>query len=582
MELLAVVVVEVLVVLRHGLAGGAQGFARPQLGFDPLTGAQVVEGVLHGLFHHLLHVGVVDIDRRSHRDDLLVAGFHVAGQHMEDAVGIDLELHSDPGHSLRRGFEFEIELAEAPIVACPLALALQHVDLHAALVVDGGGEEFARFDRNGGVAVDDHVHQSPEGLDAEGERCDIEQKQVTEATPQDLGLDGRPEGHRLIRILRGVELGPAGLVVVVAQTQVAAGLFELRASEPLRHPLAHQRHPGLSADQNDLIQVFGLELGIGQGLEAVGARLLDDIACQRLQLGPRDAPQEAEVRGEEGQLHLGLGVRAEADLGRFGRLPDAGDPRLLGRRGPQEIGASGLQDLGHQELRESAVEIVASQAGVAVGGQHLEDAAIELEDRQIEGAAAQVVHRDLGSLLELVEPIGQRSRRGFIDDAFDLESGQLAGPQGGVALGVVEIGRHGDHRPGHGLPQGRFGIVLELLEHLGGDLFRAPDAPPDLEPGRPILGPLHRVGDPEVFGSQHGSPPTHEPLGRIQGAFGVQHPHSIGGLAHQRGPRTGRNMDHRRGETVTLGIGDDVGDAAFHDGDQRVGGSEVDADDVAH
>jgi hypothetical protein len=44
----------------------------------------------------------------------------------------------------------------------------------------------------------------------------------------------------------------------------------------------------------------------------------------------------------------------------------------------------------------------------------------------------------------------------------------------------------------------------------------------------------------------------------------------------------GRNMDHRRGETLTLGIRDDVGDATLHDGDQRIGGSEVDADDVAH
>ena len=139
---------------------------------------------------------------------------------------------------------------------------------------------------------------------------------------------------------------------------------------------------------------------------------------------------------------------------RFGGFPDAGHQRLLGRSSLMEIGATRLGDLGNQEVGQRAVEIVAPEAGVAVGGEHLEDTAVEFENRKVEGAAAQIVHGDFGMLLELVQPIGQSGRRGFIDDAFDLESGQFTGPQRGVALGIVEIRRHGDDGSLHGLTEG--------------------------------------------------------------------------------------------------------------------------------
>jgi hypothetical protein len=85
--------------------------------------------------------------------------------------------------------------------------------------------------------------------------------------------------------------------------------------------------------------------------------------------------------------------------------------------------------------------------GVAVGGEHLEDAVADVEDGDVEGAAAEVEDRDLLVLL-LVQAVGQRRRGGLVDDALDLEAGDLAGVLGGLALGVVEVGRHGDDRFG--------------------------------------------------------------------------------------------------------------------------------------
>ena len=158
------------------------------------------------------------------------------------------------------------------------------------------------------------------------------------------------------------------------------------------------------------------------------AGFLDNAAGEGFKLCPGDAEQEAKVGREEGELHFRLHVGAEANLGRFGGFSDARDQRLLGRGGLLEIGAARLGDLGDKEVGQRAVEIIAAQSGVSMGGQDLKDAVVELENGKVEGAATQVVHRDLGVLLELVETVGERRRRRLVDDALDLESGQFSGP----------------------------------------------------------------------------------------------------------------------------------------------------------
>jgi hypothetical protein len=51
------------------------------------------------------------------------------------------------------------------------------------------------------------------------------------------------------------------------------------------------------------------------------------------------------------------------------------------------------------------------------------DPVAELEDRDVEGAAAEVVDGDLLLLLLLVEPVGQGRGGRLVDDALHLEPG---------------------------------------------------------------------------------------------------------------------------------------------------------------
>jgi hypothetical protein len=161
--------------------------------------------MLDGIFNHLLHGGVIDIDGGFHFDDFLLAGFGVAGENMQDAAGVDLELHSDPRDTLGGALEVNREPAEAPVVLRAFAFTLEDVDQHVALMVDGGGEHLAGLYGNGRVARNDDIHQATESLQAERERRNIKQQNIFETAGENFCLDGRAEGDGLVGVLRGIE-----------------------------------------------------------------------------------------------------------------------------------------------------------------------------------------------------------------------------------------------------------------------------------------------------------------------------------------------------------------------------------------
>src|SRR5690606_28130653 len=173
------------------------------------------------------------------------------------------------------------------------------------------------------------------------------------------------------------------------------------------------------------------------------------------------------VGGDEGQVDIGAGAAGKVDLGLLGRFLEALQRHLV----VTQIDLVVLFELGRDPIDDDLVEIVAAQMGVAIGGLHLEYAVADFQDGNVEGSAAQIVHGD-GLVLLLVQPVGQGGRRGLVHDAEHFQAGNLTGVLGGLALGVVEIGGHGDHGLGHGFAQVVFGDLLHGLEHHGGNLGR--------------------------------------------------------------------------------------------------------------
>ena len=153
------------------------------------------------------------------------------------------------------------------------------------------------------------------------------------------------------------------------------------------------------------------------------------------------------VGRDERQIDFGFEQRGELHLGLFGGFLEALQRHLVFRK----IDALFLLELGDDPVHDALVDVVAAEVGVAVGGFHFDDAVADFEDGDVEGAAAEIVDGD-GFVLLLVETVGERGRRRLVDDALDVETGDLAGVFGGLALRVVEVGRNrddgfGDLRP---------------------------------------------------------------------------------------------------------------------------------------
>ncbi len=135
-----------------------------------------------------------------------------------------------------------------------------------------------------------------------------------------------------------------------------------------------------------------------------------------------------------------------------------------------------------QIVDQPHVEVFTPQEGVAIGRLHLEHAVADLQDGDVEGAAAEVVDRDGAGLL-LVEAIGERGRGRLVDDAQHFEPGDLAGVLGGLALGVVEISGNGDDRLFDLLAEMGLSRLLHLLQDEGGNLRRRIGLAVRLDPG---------------------------------------------------------------------------------------------------
>jgi len=114
------------------------------------------------------------------------------------------------------------------------------------------------------------------------------------------------------------------------------------------------------------------------------------------------------------------------------------------------------------DFRESDIEIIAAETGVAVCGEHFKDSAIQLKHRDIECAATEIVNGDLRPLSEAVESVGQCGSRRFTENTLHSKTRQLPCPLSGGALGVVEVGRNGNDCAVHGNAAGLLEIGFEF------------------------------------------------------------------------------------------------------------------------
>ena len=282
------------------------------------------------------------------------------------------------------------------------------------------------------------------------------------------------------------------------------------------------------------------------------------------------------VGGDERQVDVAAHRGRELDLGLLGGLVEP----LQGHLVDAQVDAVVALEFGHHPVDHGLVEVVAAEVGVAVGRLDLEHAFAEVEDRDVEGAAAQVEHED-GLVVLLVEAVGERGRGGLVDDALDLDAGDLAGVLGGLALRVVEVGRDGHDRLVYLLAEVLFGVATQLLQDHGGDLGRGVELAADIDRGVAVLRRHHLVRDDLHLFGDVAVLAAHEALDREDRVFGVGDRLPPGDGTHEPLSALGERHHRRRGASA-FGVRDDRGLTTLEDAHTTEGRPQVDTDYLGH
>ena len=181
-----------------------------------------------------------------------------------------------------------------------------------------------------------------------------------------------------------------------------------------------------------------------------------------------------------------------------------------------EVAANVVERDGDQQV----VDVVAAEMRVAVGGDDFEDSVVQLEDGNVEGAAAEVVDGDNAVLL-FVEAIGERRGSRLVDQAKNFQSGDAAGVFRGLALRVVEICGNGDDRFRDRSAEKALGVALELAQDERGNFRRSEGLVAELDAqhfaGLQVFGKAEREKLQLFLNVFHAA--SHQALDRVDGAL---------------------------------------------------------------
>ena len=234
--------------------------------------------------------------------------------------------------------------------------------------------------------------------------------------------------------------------------------------------------------------------------------------------------------------------------------------------------------LRHDPLGDSMIHIITAQRRIAAGGQHLEHAAVETQQGNIEGSAAEVVDR-IHALRVLIQAIGNRRRRGLIQQPQGIKSGKTRGVFRGLALGIVKIRRHGNDRIGDFRSESFRSATLQAFQDLGGYGHRALFAGHGVDTGHGRVARREFIGKGLAQTFNVFDAAAHQSLHRRNGIERVFMRYRHGVVTHHRLALV--PVAHHRGQQMpAVRIRQGLGHAATHTGHQRIGGAEIDPDRI--
>ena len=244
-----------------------------------------------------------------------------------------------------------------------------------------------------------------------------------------------------------IERGVAGEQPCLNRRAECYGMIRMDAAigKTAEHPgdcAADNRHPGCPADQHDLAQRFGIDGAVTQRADHRIAQPLQQGIAAQFKLGGGDGC---------GQPLLAI------DHDEFSQIAQAQRPARGFCGACQQRGAAisgqfcqrgfGINFRLHH-CRQRQVEIVTAEPVIARRGAYLDDTFKHFDHRDIKGSAAQIKHQKRLAIAAILHAESKRGGCRLVDQAPHREARKLASTPRRLALAVVEIGRHGDHRFG--------------------------------------------------------------------------------------------------------------------------------------
>ena len=154
---------------------------------------------------------------------------------------------------------------------------------------------------------------------------------------------------------------------------------------------------------------------------------------------------------------------------------------------------------------------------------------------------------------------------GVLDFPFGLEARNLGGINGGLTLGIVEVGRDGHHRLVDGVSQVGLGRLFQFPQHHGGNFRRRVLFAIDFHLHQLIGSPNDPVRDELFLRLDFVMAPAHEALDRVDSAARVHHGLALGRVAHEAFALVGESH-HTGRQAIAVLVWDDRDLASIHNG----------------
>ena len=260
------------------------------------------------------------------------------------------------------------------------------------------------------------------------------------------------------------------------------------------------------------------------------------------------------VCGNERQIDVRRSHGAEFDFGFFRRFNETLRAHLVMRK----VNAVGFAEFGDHPIHDFLVEVVAAEVRVAACRFDFKGAFAEFQNRNVEGAAAEVENQNR-FVFVFVETVSKSRRRRFVDDAQNFKSRDCAGVFGRLTLGVVEVSGHGDDCLRDGFAEIFFRVAFEFLQNHRGNFLRRVVFAVDC--------------DFVTF--------AHVTFNRRNCTRGIADCLTFGKLPDEALTVFGE-ADDGRGDSTAFGVRDNCGFAAFDDANDAVGCAQIYTDDFTH